>query len=98
MLSPSDSSEQIVIPSEWRKWYALKKPTAIAYVQDMVHVAVKLKSRLIKPSIILPMGKYIAGVHHLRLVHCNFNKDEHALRERDINHKDKQNYEKQFYE
>ena len=60
---------------------------------DMVPVAVKLKSRLIKPSIILPMGKYIAGVHHLRLVHCNFNKDEHALRERDINHKDKQNYE-----
>ena len=39
------------------------------------------------------MGKYIAGVHHLRLVHCNFNKNEHALRERDINHKDKQNYE-----
>lgn len=67
-LSPSDCSEQIVIPSEWRKWYTLKKPTAISYVQDMVHVAVKLKSRLIKPSIILPMEKYVAGVHHLRLV------------------------------
>ena len=93
LLSPLDSSEQIVIPSEQRKWYALKKPTAIAYVQDMVHVAVKLKSRLIKPSIILPIEKYIAGVHHLGLVHCNFNKDERALRERDINHKDKQNYE-----
>ena len=61
--------------------------------RDMVHVAVKLKSRLIKPSIILPMGKYIAGIHHLRLVHCNFNKDEHTLRERDVNHKDKQSYE-----
>ena len=67
-LSPSDCSEQIVIPSEWRKWYALKKPTAISYVQDMVHVVVKLKSKLIKPSIILPMGKYVAGVDHLRLV------------------------------
>ena len=91
-LSPSDCLEQIVIPSEWRKWYALKKPTAISYVQDMVHMAVKLKSRLIKPSIILPMGKYVAGVHHLRLVHS---KDEHALRERDINHKYKL---KLFYE
>ena len=61
--------------------------------QDVVHVAVKLKSRLIKPSIVLPLGHYVAGVHHLRLVHTNFNKDEHGLRERDINHKDKQYYE-----
>ena len=39
------------------------------------------------------MGKYIARIHHLRRVHYNFNKDEHALRERDTNHKDKHNYE-----
>ena len=59
----------------------------IAYVQDAVHVAVKLKSRLIKPSIILPLGDYIAGVHHLNLIHKTFNRDEHGLREKDINHK-----------
>lgn len=93
-LSPSSSSDNVSIPTEWRQsWFAVKKPTEISYVQDIVHVAVKLKSRLIKPSIVLPLGKYVAGVHHLRLVHNNFNKDEHGLRERDINHKDKQNYE-----
>ena len=92
-LSPSNSSDKVSIPAEWRQWFAVRKPSAISYVQDVVHVAVKLKSRLIKPSIVLPLGHYVAGVHHLHLVHTNFNKDEHGLRERDINHKDKQNYE-----
>ena len=43
LLSPSNTSQQIVIPQDWRKWYVLKKPTAIAYVQDTVHVAIKPK-------------------------------------------------------
>ena len=93
VLPPSISSDKVSIPTEWRQWFAANNPTAISYVQDIVHVAVKLKSRLIKPSIVLPLGSYFAGVHHLRLVHRNYNKDEHGLRERDINHKDKQNYE-----
>ena len=38
-------------------------------------------SDYIKPSIILPLGDYIAGVHHLNLLHKTFNKDEHGLRE-----------------
>ena len=44
-------------------------------------------SDYIKPSI-LPLGDYIAGVHHLNLLHKTFNKNEHGLREKDINHKD----------
>ena len=53
----------------------------------------KLKSRLIRPSIVLPLGRYLAGVHHLRLLQRTFNKDQHGLRERDINHQDKQNFD-----
>ena len=71
----------------------MKRPATVAYIQDMVHLAVKLKSRLLRPSIILPLGKYTAGGHHLRLLHNSFSKDHHGLREKDINHKDKQNYE-----
>ena len=56
-------------------------------------MGVKLKSRLIQPSIISPLGKYVAGVHHLRLIQPTFGKDQHGLREKDINHKDKQNYD-----
>ena len=86
----------ITIPHAWRAWFALKSltnPTDIAYIRDMVHVVVKLKTRLLTPSIILPLGKYLAGVHHLRIVQQNFSKAEHGLREKDINFKDKQNYD-----
>lgn len=36
---------------------------------------------------------YVAGVHHLRILQQSFTKEQHGLRERDLNHKDKQNYE-----
>jgi len=71
----------------------MKRPASIAYIQDMVHVAVKLKTRFLQPSIILPFGNYLAGVHHLKIIQCTFSKDQHGLREKDINYKDKQNYE-----
>ena len=93
LFSPSRIADRVFIPIQWRQWFAVKNLNTISYVQDPVHVAVKLKARLIKPSIVLPLGNYAAGVHHLRMVHKTFNKDEHGLRERDINHKDKQNYE-----
>lgn len=92
-LAVSCNLQKLAIPSEWSSWFAVRKPTAIAYVQDTVHIAVKLKSRLIKPSIVLPLGKYLAGVHHLRLVQRTFSKEEYELRERDIDHKDKQNFD-----
>lgn len=63
------------------------------YTRHSVHIAVTLKSRLIKPPIVLPLGKCLAGVHHLHLVRRNFGKDQDGLRERDINHKYRQNYD-----
>ena len=47
---------KISIPSEW---FWIKNPSNIAFVQDVVYIAVKLKSRLV--------GDYIAGVHHLQI-------------------------------
>jgi len=54
---------------------------------------VKMKTRLFTPSIVLPLRKYLAGVHHLRIAQQKFSKAEHGMRERDINFKDKQNYD-----
>ena len=71
-----------IIPSAWNEWFWIKKPSGVAYVQDVVHIAVKLKSRLIKPSIVLPMGMYLAGGHHLHLLHTTLGKDIHGLREK----------------
>ena len=83
----------IKIPSKWHTWFLLNHPTSICYVQDMVHVGVKLKSRLLKPSIILPLGKYTAGAHHLHLLFQMYNKDQHGLHQKDLDHKDRQNYD-----
>ncbi len=56
------------IPLKWKPWFLLK-PTAIAFVRTLhVHIAVKLKSRLLKPSVILALGKYVAGGHHIRML------------------------------
>ena len=46
-----------------------------------------------KPSIVLPMGSYLAGVHHLRLLQATFTKELRGMRECDLNHKDKQNFD-----
>ena len=39
------------------------------------------------------MGPYIATSSHLRMMQLTIGKDIHGLREKDINHKDKQNFE-----
>lgn len=82
-----------IIPKNWTNWFAFQHPTSISCSQDTVHIAVKLKSRLLKPSIVLPMGKYIAGAHHLRIVKSTFKNGDHLMREKDLNHSDKQNFE-----
>ena len=46
-----------------------------------------------KPSIIFPLGRYLATVHHLCLVQVTFGKDLHGMRGRDVDNKDKQNYD-----
>ena len=60
-FSPSSFLPKMKLPKEWMEWFALKYPTSICYVQDTVHIAVKMKSRLLKPSIVLPLGKYTHG-------------------------------------
>ena len=90
-LSPSPLTVELDLPQKWT-WY-WSKMTSILYIQDYVHVAVKLKSRLLKPSIILPMGHYLAGGHHPNILASTFTKDQHGLRQKDLDHKDKQNFD-----
>ena len=63
-------------------------------MQDTVHLGVKLKARLLKPSIVLPMGPhYLASGNHFCLIKMAFGKDQYNLREHDVNHRDKQNFD-----
>ena len=63
LLSPLQS---IAYPTIWSEWFWMHSLCNIAFVQDTVHIAVKLKCRLLKPSVVLPMGTYTAGPHHLK--------------------------------
>ena len=78
--------------SKWADWF-FATGNAICCVQDVVHVAVKLKSRLLKPQIVLPMGNFFASGNHLHTLRQSLQKDKHGLRLKDINHKDKQNFQ-----
>ena len=62
-------------------------------VQDIVHLGVKLKARLLKPSIILPLGSFIASSAHLQILMGLHGKEVHGLRQRDIDHRDRQNFD-----
>ena len=82
------------IPATWKEWFCIHPRSTVSYVQDIVHVGVKLKSRLLKPSILLLVGpNFSASGNHLQMVRTAYGKDQHNLRERDINHKDKQNFD-----
>ena len=91
-LSPSSLLKELPNTKQW-PWFWVDRTSPVVYMQDYVHVAVKLKARLLKPSIILPMGDFLAGSHHLKMVLTNFTKDQHGIRHRDLEHKDKQNFE-----
>lgn len=90
-MIPESTLPQPKIPQEWNAWYTMDS-SAIAYVQDAVHIAVKLKSRLLKPSV-LSMGLYTATGQYFQMFKKAFTKEEHGLREKDVDHKDKQNFE-----
>lgn len=86
------SDLELPIPKSWFSWFHIK-PISISFVQDIVHIAVKLKSRLLKPSVVLPMGQYTATSKHLFRLQTTFAKDLHGLRDKDISHKDRQNFD-----
>ena len=65
----------------------------VCFVQDPIHLGVKLKARLLTVSQILPMGKYSAIASHLHLVQVSYSKEHHKLRLKDLDHQDRQNFE-----
>ena len=78
--------------SSLNKWLC-GKLLPLLCVQDIVHLGVKLKARLLKPAIILPLGSFIASSAHLRIIMGLHSKDRHGLRHRDIDHRDRQNFD-----
>lgn len=78
--------------ARWSEWFYGKFNTNIFFVQDHIHIAAKLRTRVLKDSIVLPMGQYIASSTFLRLLIEKFDKNLHFLTFSDLDLKDKMNF------
>lgn len=89
-------NSQLPVSSEdkcdW-KWFAGSLNPKNICIQDTVHIGTKLRTRFIKPSILLPFGKYIISSSHLKYLIDNVSKDQHLLTESDLNANDKMNFQ-----
>lgn len=64
----------------------------VSYSQDHTHIGTKLRNRLTKPSILLPLGNRQISVAHLKMLVLNVPKDIHGIVLNDISPDDKQNF------
>lgn len=62
-------------------------------IQDNIHILTKLRNRLLKPSILLPIGNKQVSVSHLKILINISRKDVHGLTLKDICPDDRQNYD-----
>ena len=85
-LSPSFLASEIENPKKWT-WFWLTKTGSVLYIQDYVHVAVKLKSCFLKLSVILPMQRFLVSSYHLKILLSTFTKDQHGIRHKDFDHR-----------
>lgn len=73
-----------------KKYYDLCE--SIVCIQDTIHIGTKLRNRLLKPSVMLPMGNTLVSVAHIKLLLNSVSKEIHGLVLTDICPLDRQNY------
>lgn len=74
------------------QWFS-DNDSDICFLQDIVHIGTKLRNRLLKQSILLPIGNKVASVSHLKILLNSTSKDVHGLVYSDICPDDRQNYD-----
>ncbi|XP_031354871.1 uncharacterized protein LOC116179261 [Photinus pyralis] len=79
--------------SQW-EWYQMNSDLNVvqSYIQDTVHIATKLRVRILKAGKPLIMGRYTANPDHLFLLIHRFPKNDHFLAESDLNNEVKMNF------
>ncbi|XP_077281029.1 uncharacterized protein LOC143907863 isoform X2 [Temnothorax americanus] len=79
-------------PLVWYDWFVQDIDQKTSYIQDTVHIITKLKTRFLKPSIVLPMGSHVVSPTHLRILMQEESKLEHGLVESYLKADDKMNF------
>lgn len=95
----SASIETVETTNDW-SWFAVgQSPIKLndndyreIYIQDTVHIGTKLRTRVLKPNVVLPMGKYFASIDYLVELTVSHSKDKHLLTMTDIKPEDKMNF------
>lgn len=67
--------------------------TETTYVQDSIHTGLKIRNKLLQPSVLLPMGNRQVSLSHLKILITEFPKTCHGLVLNDICPDDRQNFE-----
>lgn len=62
------------------------------YIQDTVHIGTKLRTRFLKPKVILPIGNFLISASHLQVLIETYTKDKHLLIRSDLMPEDKMNF------
>lgn len=63
-----------------------------SFVQDTIHLVLKLRNRMLKASMNLPMGSKQVSVSHLKMLINSTSKDVHGLVLKDICPDDRHNF------
>lgn len=66
--------------------------SGVSCIQDTIHTGLKLRNRLLKPSINLPLGNKQISVAHLKQLVKNVPKNIHGLVTSDVDADDRQNF------
>ena len=86
-------TSEIKLPSQWVNWFILPRLSLFSVSQDTVHLGVKLKARLMKPGVLLPLGVYVASAADLKMIFEHYGKEVHNIRMKDLDHRDRQNFD-----
>ena len=62
------------------------------FIQDTVHEGNKLKNLLLKDFTIIPIGKFMISLGHIKSVYKNSTKNKHFLNESDLYENDRMNF------
>lgn len=71
----------------------VKGEQPVSFIQDMVHILTKLRNRLLKPSVFLPLGSKQVAISHVKILIDTVPKETHGLIYSDICPDDRQNFD-----
>ncbi|CAF4805498.1 unnamed protein product, partial [Rotaria socialis] len=81
----------IKIPDKW-SWFFMKQQQIFLFMQDPIHIATKIRNRLLSKLANLKMGDFSTGMKYLAELIETKSKIEHNLIKSDLSPKDRQSF------